>query len=91
MSGKVKPMTFHAPGWSVTEKIDGKKIEYQVWAPGAITHQGRETDKVRDFWQGAWTGRSGYTGDVRRGSSMEDALAIFPRDIAEKFRKVIKS
>jgi hypothetical protein len=77
----VEPMTYHGPGWTITLPVSGRPgetVDYQLWAPGG----------GRDFWQAAWTGDAGMTGDLTRGDSMEAVLGILPDPIAAAFREV---
>lgn len=83
---------YHYPCWELLlNEETPQEQQYIVWAPGEITHDGHPTGKTRDFWQANWQTHNGGMGGGTRGDSMEKVLAIFPSQIAEKFRQVIEA
>lgn len=102
MSAAVEPMRFHGPGWSLSfSQRDeyGEIVErgacYQLWAPqdGQIADPYADTwstDKEpRDHWAAAWQSADGDDGDFVRGTTLAEALRIFPPAIRRQFEGAV--
>lgn len=69
---------------------DHDPATYMVWGPGEIEHDGHLTGRHRDRWAACWISNGGQdTDDFRRGDSLDAVLAIFPDEVAARFRVVV--
>lgn len=92
---EVQPMRYHGPGWTVDgptrvviDRDTGEEYEgsdtFQVWAP----------NDGRDHWAASWgvceddlnIGHGGF----RKGSTLDEVLAVFDHDKAREFGALLR-
>ena len=72
MSTEVEVSKFHFPCWSLTLHPDegAREQRFTVWAPGPVSHQGREPHATRDHWAANWKSSFGKRGSHKEGDTL---------------------